>query len=180
MRCCGASLAAHGMTTRKEPFQTALLQLMHAATLSLQSNRLRGLQWDYGRGFASSLQLGQEESSLTISSCFYHTIFSEVGSGELPFVRGAHSGGITTPGAAKKPWSGVSVWQRRWWGAAAAVGMNGWGTCALVLRWGARARAALGLLTVLWLCFCSARQGGQAPCCCLHAPLRSWHSMLIA
>ncbi len=50
----------------------------------LQSNRLKGLQWDYGRGFASNLQLGQDESSLTISSCFYHSLYSEVGAVRCP------------------------------------------------------------------------------------------------
>lgn len=48
-----------------------------------QCNRLRGLQWDYGRGFTSDLALGEQEASLTITSCFYHGIFEAEGQPQL-------------------------------------------------------------------------------------------------
>lgn len=48
-----------------------------------QCNRLRGLQWDYGRGFTSDLALGEREATLTITSCFYHGIFEAEGQPQL-------------------------------------------------------------------------------------------------
>jgi len=38
-------------------------------------NRLRALEIDYGKGFKTEFTHGPEQSSLQISSCFYHTIF---------------------------------------------------------------------------------------------------------
>jgi hypothetical protein len=38
-------------------------------------NRLRALKLDYGKGFSTDLIQGPEQSSLTVSSCFYQALF---------------------------------------------------------------------------------------------------------
>ncbi|KAI3434816.1 hypothetical protein D9Q98_002873 [Chlorella vulgaris] len=67
-----------------------LLRLLQAATKFLHRDgyvaltaRLRGLQTDLGSGFASQLELGSQESSLTIKRCFYHSVFVEAGQPQL-------------------------------------------------------------------------------------------------
>jgi hypothetical protein len=68
----------------------ALLRFLHRATRFLHADgyaamraRLRGLQWDLGAGFQSELREGERESSLTISRCFYHSLFDAAGQPQL-------------------------------------------------------------------------------------------------
>ncbi|PRW58067.1 2-amino-thiazoline-4-carboxylic acid hydrolase [Chlorella sorokiniana] len=58
-------------------------KFLHRDGYAALSARLRGLQWDLGRGFETELQLGLRESTLTITRCFYHDLFSEVGQPQL-------------------------------------------------------------------------------------------------
>jgi hypothetical protein len=45
--------------------------------------RLAGLQMDYGRGFDSKLDIGTTQSTLTITTCFYHSFFTDIGLPQL-------------------------------------------------------------------------------------------------
>ncbi|KAL4434110.1 hypothetical protein ABPG75_000551 [Micractinium tetrahymenae] len=72
-----------GRTSALLRFLLAATKFLHRDGYAAMTARLRGLRTDLGQGFAAELELGESESSLTISRCLYHDIFESEGQPQL-------------------------------------------------------------------------------------------------
>ncbi|PSC72984.1 hypothetical protein C2E20_3605 [Micractinium conductrix] len=74
-----------GRTVALLRFLLRATKWMHRDGYAVLASRLRGLQMDLGSSFQTELQRGEVESSLTITRCIYHDIFSAEGKPQLAF-----------------------------------------------------------------------------------------------